>query len=171
MPLPRSTGLAPIADASARVLVLGSLPGAQSLREQRYYAHPRNHFWWVMDEVLAIPAALPYAARVQALQERGVAVWDVLASGVRPGSLDASIEVASAKANDFASFLSRLPALERILFNGAFAEGLFVKRVLPTLPPALQALTRHRLPSTSPANASVRPDAKLAAWRAALQQP
>ncbi|MFY2763507.1 DNA-deoxyinosine glycosylase [Arenimonas sp. MALMAid1274] len=159
----------PIADARARVLVLGSLPGVQSLREQRYYAHPRNHFWWVMDQVFAIPVALPYAARVQELQSHGVAVWDVLASGVRQGSLDSAIELASARVNDFPALLDALPRLQRIVFNGALAEALFQRHVVPTLPTDLAALPRLRLPSTSPANASVPADQKLARWRQALE--
>ena len=165
---PRSHGLAPVADPQASVLVLGSLPGVQSLREQRYYAHPRNHFWWIMGKVYSFPDSLDYAGRTQALRDQGVAVWDVLGSGVRPGSLDAAIDLASATPNDFPAFLAGLPALRRIVFNGALAERLFRLRVLPTLAPAHHAIARVRLPSTSPANASVRPEAKLAAWRDAL---
>lgn len=165
---PRSHGLAPVADAHATVLVLGSLPGVQSLREQRYYAHPRNHFWWIMGKVYCIPNSLDYAGRTQALRHQRVAVWDVLGSGVRPGSLDAAIDLGSATANDFPAFLEGLPALRRIVFNGALAERLFRGRVLPSLAPAHQAIARVRVPSTSPANASVPPEAKLAAWREAL---
>ena len=168
MPTPRSTGLPPIADARARVLVLGSLPGAQSLREQRYYAHPRNQFWPVVGAVFDIAPTLDYAIRTQALQDRGVAVWDVLASGVRPGSLDAAIDLATAAPNAFPDLLAGLPRLQRILFNGALADRLFLRQVLPTLSAAQLSIARIRLPSTSPANASVSAADKLAAWRDAL---
>ena len=165
----RHRGLPALADPRAQVLVLGSLPGTQSLLEQRYYAHPRNHFWWIMGKVFSFPTTLDYPLRVQALHERGVAVWDVLESGIRPGSLDAAIDLKSAVANDFSGFLTQIPSLDRIVFNGAMAERLFRERVLGSLTADQQLIARARLPSTSPANASTPPAAKLAAWQAALR--
>ena len=169
--LPISTGLPPVAAPGCRVLILGSLPGAESLRLEQYYAHPRNSFWELMASVFGFAAALPYPQRLQALLARNVAVWDVLASGHRPGSLDSAIDLASAEVNLFPSFLRELPALQRVLFNGAMAERLFLQRVLPQLSPEHQAIARLRLPSTSPANASVPKLDKASAWRAALEQP
>ena len=123
-----------------------------------------------MAEVFSIPTTLDYPTRLQALRDHGIAVWDVLASGVRPGSLDASIDLATGKPNDFPAFFDQLPQLRHIVFNGALAETLFTRRVLPTMSPEHQSLARLRLPSTSPANASVPPAVKLAIWRAALMQ-
>jgi TDG/mug DNA glycosylase family protein len=168
--VPISTGLPPAAAPGCRILILGSLPGAESLRLQQYYAHPRNNFWELMASVFGFAAALPYPQRLQALLANEVSVWDVLASGHRPGSLDSAIDLATAEVNPFPSFLRELPALQRILFNGAMAERLFVQRVLPQLSPEHQAIARLRLPSTSPANASVSKLDKLRAWRAALEQ-
>ena len=169
--LPISTGLPPVAAPGCRILILGSLPGAESLRLQQYYAHPRNSFWELTASALGFAATLPYPQRLQALLANKVAVWDVLASGHRPGSLDSAIDLASAQVNPFSDFLRELPALQRILFNGAMAERLFVQRVLPELTPDHQAIARLRLPSTSPANASIPKLDKLSAWRAALKQP
>jgi TDG/mug DNA glycosylase family protein len=169
--LPISTGLPPVAAPGCRILILGSLPGAESLRLQQYYAHPRNSFWGLMASALGFAAALPYPQRLQALLANEVALWDVLASGHRPGSLDSAIDLASAEVNSFSDFLRELPALQRILFNGAMAERLFVQRVLPELSAEHQTIARMRLPSTSPANASVPKQDKLSAWRAALEQP
>jgi TDG/mug DNA glycosylase family protein len=166
--LPISTGLPPVAAPGCRFLVLGSLPGAESLRLQQYYAHPRNSFWELMASLYGFARVLPYPLRLQALLANDIAVWDVLASGHRPGSLDSAIDLASAQVNPFSDFLRELPALQRILFNGAVAERLFVQRVLPQLSPEHQAITRLRLPSTSPANASIPKQVKLSAWRAAL---
>ncbi len=169
--VPISKGLPPVAGPGCRILVLGSLPGAESLRLQQYYAHPRNHFWELMGTVCGFPSALPYPHRVRALLARDIAVWDVLASGHRPGSLDSAIDLESAEVNPFDVFLRDIPTLSRILFNGALAERLFAQRVLPGLPAGQQGIKRMRLPSTSPANASIPKQEKLVAWRAALELP
>jgi hypoxanthine-DNA glycosylase len=168
---PISTGLPPVAAPGCGILILGSLPGAESLRLQQYYAHPRNSFWALTASALGFAATLPYPQRLQALLANNVAVWDVLACGHRPGSLDSAIDLATAEVNPFRDFLLELPALRRILFNGAMAERLFVQRVLPELTSEHQAIARLRLPSTSPANASIPKLDKLSAWRAALKQP
>ena len=79
------------ADARARFLILGSMPGAESLRRQEYYAFKHNAFWRIMGELYSFSPALPYPERLAALRDAGVALWDVLAECERPGSLDASI--------------------------------------------------------------------------------
>lgn len=163
-----STGFPPVARADARLLVCGSLPGQTSLAMQQYYAQPRNAFWKITGEVLGFDPALDYAARCAALVARRVALWDVCAAAVRPGSLDARIRRDSVVPNDFGSFLHGHRRIARLCFNGAAALTLFERLVLPTLPAALQALPRIRLPSTSPAHAGMRHAAKLAHWRAAL---
>jgi double-stranded uracil-DNA glycosylase len=160
----RLEGFPPISTASAHTLILGSMPGAASLAAARYYAHPRNLFWPIIDTVLGIDACAPYAERTLALSERGFALWDVLGACRRAGSLDMHIEPASVEVNDFQSFLAHHRLLTRIFFNGAAAEQLFRRRVVPALDPA-RRLSLIRLPSTSPANASVPYAAKLSAWR------
>ncbi|HSG96593.1 MAG TPA: DNA-deoxyinosine glycosylase [Woeseiaceae bacterium] len=157
-------GFPPIARADARVLILGSLPGQRSIAEQQYYAHPQNAFWRIMSELFAIEG--DYATRCSQLIEHRIALWDVLMSSVRPGSMDADIRLTSATANDFSSFFVVHPGIQLIAFNGRKAEQLFGRFVVPTGIVAGKKLIV--LPSTSPAFASLSFSGKLAAWRATL---
>jgi double-stranded uracil-DNA glycosylase len=161
------TGFPPIVDDRARVLVLGSMPGALSLRKQQYYAHPRNLFWRITAELLGFDADADYQTRTAALREAGIALWDVLHMCERHGSLDTSIARETMAANDFEALLAGRCGIERVFFNGAKAEEIFRRLVLPLLGQRFP-LTVHRLPSTSPANASIPYDKKLAAWRAII---
>jgi len=163
---PLLQGFPPIAARNARVLVLGSMPGAASLQANRYYAHPRNGFWPIMGALVGADPALPYARRLARLKAAGIAVWDVLDRCEREGSLDSAIVDATAQANDFAEFFRRHAKLTAVLFNGAKAEVAY-RRLGPPLD--VFGLRAWRLPSTSPANASVPFAKKLAAWREALQ--
>lgn len=154
----------PIADVSARILVLGSMPGKESLRAQQYYAHPRNSFWMIMGELFGALPTLPYESRTEILKAAGVAVWDVLASCTRDGSLDSDIDKTSIVANDFSTFFRNHTQISAVFFNGTMAEHCFARHVLPQL--TSQPLHFQRLPSTSPANAAVRYETKREAWAA-----
>lgn len=160
----RVSSFAPLEPASARLLILGSMPGLASLRAAEYYAHPHNRFWRYMQTLFGVPADADYALRVQALLAQGVALWDVLKHCERPGSLDASIVRGTETANDFAALLARQPQLRAIAFNGRAAETAFRRQALPTLKPALGNIRLIVLPSTSPANAALNDTHKLAAW-------
>ena len=165
----RVRSFAPIAGRGARILILGSMPGAASLKANRYYAHPHNAFWRITGALLGFDAAAPYAARRKALVAAGIAVWDVLQSCVRPGSLDARIVQDSEIANDFRAFLHTHPGITHVFFNGAKAEASFRRHVLPLLAVTKTPLRYTRLPSTSPAHAAMPFRRKLAAWRAILK--
>ena len=155
----------PIESGDARVLVLGSMPGAMSLRLQQYYGHPHNAFWKIMAKLLGLDAAGSYADRTSALVRHKLALWDVLASCVREGSLDSDIDDTSIVANDFAGFLQSHPHVERVFFNGAKAESVYRKHVLPHLA-TKRAIAYLRMPSTSPAHAGMPFMVKCEAWRA-----
>ena len=155
-----SAGFPPIAGDDANILILGSLPSQKSLLAGQYYAHPQNAFWRIMAAVFGIEG--DYSARCRQLMASGVAVWDVLACSVRPGSMDVDIEIETAQANDFAGFLSTHSQIERIGFNGQKAEQLFRKLVVPEYRGVLPELVS--LPSTSPAYASLSFDKKLEIW-------
>ena len=158
----------PIARRDARLLVLGSMPGVASLAAGQYYAHPRNAFWPIMAALFGADPSLAYARRVVCLKLHGIAVWDVLQFCERKGSLDADIRSDGLRANDFAAFLHAHPRIVRVAFNGAAAQRLYQREVLPTLSGHARDLPTTRLPSTSPAHASLNFAAKLAAWRAVL---
>lgn len=157
---------APVAAADAHLLILGSMPGQASLAANAYYAHPRNAFWPIMGQLIGALPALTYDERLTTLQHHRIALWDVLASCIRPGSLDANIDAASIEVNDFPAFLDAHPQIRRICFNGAAAEQSFRRYVSPAV--ATRSLEYIRLPSTSPAHAGMNLEAKLAIWRAAL---
>jgi len=161
----RIRSFAPIADRNARVLILGSMPGQASLDAGRYYAHPQNAFWRIAVELLRIDPQATYDTRVKALKAARIAVWDVLRSCIRPGSLDTMIE--DEIANDFDAFFRTHRGITHVFFNGAKAEASFKRAVLPGLKTGLRFT---RLPSTSPAHASLPYRRKLAAWRAILER-
>jgi hypoxanthine-DNA glycosylase len=154
--------LPPIEDANARILILGSMPGRESLRAGQYYAHPRNAFWRIMGELTGSRPEMNYDARTQILKSAGIALWDVLAACKRHSSLDS--DISSMVPNDFQSFFQSHPHITRVFFNGSMAEKCYQKSVLPVLTP--RNLHYLRLPSTSPAHASLSYDQKLCAWRA-----
>ena len=129
------------------------MPGQASLLAGEYYAHRRNTFWPVMGQLLGFAPTAPYAERVEALKQAGIAVWDVLEYCIRPGSLDADIEPDSIRVNNFTAFLAEHPTIRHIYFNGSMAESSFRKYVQAELD--LSKLTCQRLPSTSPAHASL----------------
>lgn len=159
------TSFSPIADKSARVLVLGSMPGVLSLKAKQYYAHPRNAFWRIMASIYGFSADLPYESRVEQLKASGVALWDVLHACVRVGSLDSAIEKGSRVPNNFQSFFQQHPRINFVGFNGVEAERSFNTYALPHLD--ISGISFARLPSSSPAHA-VSLEQKVAAWRAAL---
>jgi len=163
-------GFPPVEPECARVLVLGSMPGAASLRARQYYAHPQNAFWRIAGDLFGFDPAAPYAVRTAALAASGVALWDVLMNCARAGSMDSDIEPETIVCNDFAAFFGRHPLVTRVFFNGATAERLFLRRVLPNLARGPE-LRCERLPSTSPAYASVPYAEKLLAWRAICAAP
>ncbi len=170
-PAERIHGFPAVENASARILILGSMPGEASLRAGEYYAHPQNVFWRILGGILGgihceSLRAAPYAEKLLVVRSAGIALWDVLASCHRQGSLDSDIVAETLQANDFAGFFATHARIERVLFNGAKAEATFRRHAAPSLD--LQAIELIRLPSTSPANASIPYAMKIAAWRDAL---
>lgn len=162
------TAFPPVFGPDARVLILGSMPGEASLRQQQYYGHPRNAFWPILGELLGMPPQASYSERCAALIARGIALWDVIAACERPGSLDQAIRPETIRVNDFGTFFDATPGIVQVVFNGGTAEREYRRRVFPVLQASHREIQQHRLPSTSPAHASLRFEQKLAAWRSIL---
>ncbi|MGB5131461.1 MAG: DNA-deoxyinosine glycosylase, partial [Steroidobacteraceae bacterium] len=160
-------GLPPIARPSARLLILGSMPGDASLAAGRYYAHPRNHFWPILGAICGFDPNASYTRRKTALATAGIALWDVIGSCVRQGSLDAAIDDESIVANDFAAFLATHAGIALVCFNGRKAESAWRRHVQRQLSTGHHPECRL-LPSTSPANAGMSYLRKLQVWRSAI---
>jgi TDG/mug DNA glycosylase family protein len=155
MPSGRKHSFEPVWAADARVLILGTMPSEASLAQGFYYAHPRNAFWPMMFDILGEQDSREIGRRRALLLRHRIALWDVAASCVRPGSLDSAIREAAP--NDILGLLERCPQVALVLLNGTTARAL-LKKLLPPLP-----VGSVLLPSTSPANTM--PYArKRAAW-------
>jgi hypoxanthine-DNA glycosylase len=165
--VPAIRSFPPIQDRHARVLVLGSMPGAASLLAGRYYEYKHNAFWKIMGELFGAGPDVAYAKRVVLLKRSGLAVWDVLESCVREGSLDSAIDEISIVPNDFRKFFASHPRIGHVFFNGGMAETSFRRYVRPHLPET--GIRFARLPSTSPAHAARNFETKLKAWRAVAE--
>lgn len=147
-----------------RVLILGSMPGIASLDQNQYYAHPRNAYWRIMGDLFGVDPGLPYEERLRVLTGCGIALWDVLESCFRPGSLDSNIDDDTARPNDFAALFAEHPTIRYVFFNGGKAANVFRRRVMPELDEGVRSLVFRTLPSTSPAHASRSYEQKLDQW-------
>lgn len=156
----------PIADSNAEILILGSMPGQASLAAAQYYANRRNVFWKIMGELLGFDPDSSYETRLHELKTARIALWDVLQSCIRVGSLDARIAADSIAVNDFDGFFRAHEKIRAVFFNGAKAESTYRQYVLPTV--STVPVSYMRLPSTSPAHAALSYEQKLQAWRTAL---
>ena len=180
----RLLGLPPAGSAEPRILVLGSFPSARSLELGRYYGHGRNHFWAIMGTLCGFDPALPYEERLAALAGAGIALWDVIASCEREGSLDRDIR--AEEPNAILDYLAGRPRVERLGLNGGKAASALARLVAAGLgprPPAIgepldwrpaglagRSVAVTRLPSTSPVPTRDyrRAEDKLDAWAAFL---
>lgn len=147
----------PISNNKAKILVLGTMPGIQSLELNQYYGHNRNAFWKLVFTIFNEPFSTDYEIRKEVVLKNNIAVWDVLKACIRKGSLDSAIE--QEVPNDFKAFLEAHPHIEHIFFNGQKAAQYFKKYVSVS-----EKYKLHTLPSTSPAHAGMVFESKLAAW-------
>ncbi|MEA1984723.1 MAG: DNA-deoxyinosine glycosylase [Euryarchaeota archaeon] len=140
----RKTGLKQITDKNTTVLILGSLPSDESLRQQQYYAHPGNDFWRLISITIDQDISRQeYDEKIRILQENGIGLWDVFRECEREGSADSNIT--NTQINDYSRLDRMAPKLELVCFNGkkaGEAEHLFKEKGYRTMV----------LPSSSGAN-------------------
>lgn len=149
--------LAPIFNAHAKILILGSFPSVKSREEDFYYAHPRNRFWPMLQRIYGEEGSLSSVLEKEAfLKAHDLALWDVISSCTIRGSADDSI--GDVKINDLSPILQKAP-IERILLNGQSAKKYYDKYILPKV-----TIPYHVLPSTSPANAAWSLDDLVEKW-------
>jgi hypoxanthine-DNA glycosylase len=170
--MPSIQSFPPIASRAAKVLILGSMPGKRSLAVGQYYANPHNVFWPIIGRLLAFDFSAPYAEKVAALKSARIALWDVLQSCSRDGSLDTNIDPDTEVANDFLAFFAKQKHITHVFFNGTKAESCFKRHVMRQLSStndfgnhAARQIHYCRLPSTSPAHATLSMAEKYQAWQ------
>ena len=137
----------PVVDENSKILILGSMPGVESLRQCQYYAHKRNVFWKIMFELLEEEYIEDYESRLNMVLKNSIALWDVIRVCRREGSLDSNIK--GEEANDFNEFFKEYPGIRHVFFNGKKAYDIFNKKVGFDF----EGITFTRLGSTSPAHA------------------
>ena len=153
---------------NVKIMVIGSMPGEESLRRQQYYAHPRNNFWkFVACCFSEISEEKDYEERIALLLKHGIGIWDVMYSCTRQGSLDSNIK--NIVLNDFSVLSKETPQLRKLLFNGNKAYDAFMKSP-NRIWAEQQNIELVLMPSTSPANASQSFDWKLDTWRRQLKE-
>jgi hypoxanthine-DNA glycosylase len=150
-------GFDPVINKKSKILILGTMPGAESLKKQEYYAFSRNIFWKIIGEILNKNVPGDYKIRKKLLLDHKIAFWDVCKSCYRPGSLDADIK--DAVPNDLEKLITDYPEIKTIAFNGQEAAKLFGKHF-----GSLSGIKLLSLPSTSPANAAIPYEDKLTKW-------
>ncbi|MEY3037845.1 MAG: hypothetical protein RL143_412 [Pseudomonadota bacterium] len=162
-------GFPPAYRNDAKLLVLGSLPGKRSIAQSQYYGHPRNLFWQILSSYIGLAADADYSDRLEAALNNKIALWDVMASAQRPGSLDSSIEKSSVQVNQIPDLIANLPYLNTIILNGGAAMRYFKQAGFDELCRSLGVAVEH-LPSTSPAHAALSFEMKSVQWQQVIDK-
>ena len=158
----RIASFAPVVNDNAKILILGTMPGAMSLAKQEYYGYPRNQFWKIIFTVFSkLPVPESFDEKIKTIQQNNIALWDVLADCERKGSLD--IHIKNQTENDIENLLKAYPKIKTIIFNGKESHRFFQKKFSH-----INGISYHVMPSTSPAN-TMSFDKKLESWKSALQ--
>lgn len=123
-----------------------------------------------MSAIFDAPIA-SYDDRVRLIESNQLALWDVLRACTRQGSLDQAIDKSSIVPNDFAAFLGEHVHISAMFFNGTAAHDIFMRHVWKNLGSTFkERLTLHKLPSTSPAMASMTRAEKIKVWQNAIRR-
>lgn len=156
---PYSHPFPPIIDAHTRILFLGSFPSIASFEHSFYYAHGRNAFWPMMEELFGVKFSNNDDKKNFCLAHE-IGLWDVIASCERSNSSDTNLK--NILPNDFKKLLQEYPNIRVIAFTGKKAFDLFQK-YFKDFP-----IEKVLLPSTSPAHAAMTREEKTAFYNAFL---
>jgi hypoxanthine-DNA glycosylase len=155
----RKASFPPVTDKRTRILILGSLPGEESLRQRQYYAYPQNRFWELVGAAIGADLrVLAYEERLAALLAHHIGLWDVIADAHRSGSLDSAIR--GERANDLKALAQSLPELRAIAFNGR-KSAIAGRKQIANFSPDFRLID---LPSSSPAYAAMPLAEKISRW-------
>ena len=144
-------------DAHSKVLILGSMPGPEALRKQQYYGFEGNHFWTLIPRLFGIGKPAPYEDRIKLVKQKGIALWDVLETCIRPTAMDSRIK--NPKPNRIPELLAAHPGIQAVFVNGRTAHKIFMKNFAGQINKPV-----YYMPSTSPAHAAMTLDEKLKKW-------
>lgn len=152
----RISSFPPIISEGSKILILGSVPGVKSLEMQQYYAHPQNQFWKIIFQLFEENFTADYQKRTEIIRKNNIALWDVIDSCEREGSLDTKIR--NEEHNDIMKILREHPTIKAVFCNGqkSFKN---LKKILGKE----SEIPIFVLPSTSPLH-TVSFDKKLAEW-------
>ncbi len=144
---------APIYNAQSRILILGSFPSETSRKQQFYYSHPSNRFWWLLAALFKTDIPDTTDAKTEFLLTHHIALYDAVHActvvksddaqmkNIVPADLDAIFKTAD---------------IQKIYANGTKAYDVCVKKL---------HLAAIKLPSTSAANARYRFEDLMQAWQ------
>ena len=158
-------GLPPILDGQTKCLVLGTIPGAESLKRKEYYANPRNQFWRITEALFGINHTSTYSERKRELLGRGIGLWDVLESCDRLGSADGKIR--NPKINCLDTFLDTHSSIKAVFFNGKRPRRLVKSLMSRPLDEKRYGLVV--LPSSSSSNTRYSLTEKVEIWKVLKQ--
>lgn len=153
----------PIWNPDCKVLILGSMPGKESLIQEQYYAHPRNTFWRILFSILNQDFSESYAVRKALLKNHQVGLWDVLQHCEREGSLDSAIK--NEYPNAIVALIKESTHIKAVLFNGQKSAASFKKWIGYSE----LKIPYYILPSTSPAHAGITFQKKLDIWQTTIK--
>ncbi|UHO39561.1 DNA-deoxyinosine glycosylase [Chryseobacterium capnotolerans] len=157
----RISSFSPLIDDQSEILILGSIPGVKSLEMQQYYAHPQNKFWKIILELLNEEFTEDYSKRIETLKKHHIALWDVIDSCERKGSLDS--EIKNEEANQIEKLLEEYPNIKAIFCNG----GKSYKNLQKLLGKNYK-LPIFLMPSTSPLH-TISFERKFEEWKKVLE--
>ena len=151
----RKIGFAPVCFADSKILILGSFPSVKSRQVDFYYGNKQNRFWKTVCGYFGECVPQTKEEKIDFLQRRKIALWDMATACEIQGSADSSMK--NAELADLNEIFS-VADIQKILLNGTLAYELFWKGYADI------EIPYQKMPSTSPANP--RFNEKL--WRDAL---